>query len=441
MRATRRTTPALPRTHRLPRREGVAPSLRLLPVPAAAPERVERAALLARAGEVLDSGFDFLPGAGHPALADLASLLVPALAAYCRVDLLEEDGALVRAAGAGEAPGGRARLEPGEAHFAARVARTGTVLLLPWLTDSVRRTLRAEAPCLPADAGSLLSVPLLARGRVLGALTLVAGEGRRFDREDLILAQDLGRRTALSLDNLRLVAQAEAVARWRDEALAMVAHDIRSPLHAITLAASALLHGETRAPERGQLSVIAQAAERIRRLASDLLEAGRLEAGCLPVDPEPHSAGALLRGAAAAHRLLAENKGVEIEVEPSAPCLALADADRVGQVLANLVTNAVAHTPAGGRVVLSARPAGCEVVFTVRDTGCGIAPHHLPHVFERFWRGEGSSRGGAGLGLAIVRALVEAHGGSVRAESRPGAGACFTFTLPAAPAWPLRAAA
>jgi signal transduction histidine kinase len=114
----------------------------------------------------------------------------------------------------------------------------------------------------------------------------------------------------------------------------------------------------------------------------------------------------------------------------------LADRERVGQVLRNLVTNALQHTPAGGRVTVAARPAGGAVAFAVADTGEGIPAEHLPLVFERFHRVDPSrarATGGAGLGLAIVRRLVEAHGGTVAVESEPGRGATFTFTLPLAP--------
>lgn len=225
-------------------------------------------------------------------------------------------------------------------------------------------------------------------------------------------------------------------ARWREQMLAMVSHDLRSPLNVITFATGALLRvwpsDPELQPERGQIVLVAQAAGRMRRLVDDLLETGRMDAGGLALDAHPVALGALLRSALEAHRPLAEEKGVALDVAPFASCAVEADEQRIYQVFSNLVGNALCHTPRGGRVTLSSEVVDGEARISVADTGRGIAAADLPRVFDRFWRAKGAPCGGAGLGLSIARALVEAHGGRIGAESRPGEGATFTFTLPVA---------
>ena len=222
--------------------------------------------------------------------------------------------------------------------------------------------------------------------------------------------------------------------RTREEALAMVSHDLRSPLHVISIASGALLRAwpadPELAPERRQIEVIAQSASRMNRLAADLVDASRMDAGAFAVCPEPVAVDALLRAAVEAHRPLAKEKGIELTIAASPDATVMADEHRVQQVFSNLIGNALAHTPRGGAVTLRAEPAGHEARLSVADTGCGIAAEDLPKVFERFWRGARCRKGGAGLGLSIARAIVEAHGGLIRAESRPAQGSTFTFTLP-----------
>jgi signal transduction histidine kinase len=279
-------------------------------------------------------------------------------------------------------------------------------------------------------------VPLQARGRTLGALTLAMTQpGRQFDREDLFLTHDLARRTALALDNARLFRHAEAAASWREQVLAIVSHDLRNPLNVISIATGALLRGwpadAERMAERGQLALIAQQAERMRGLVADLLDLGRVESRTFSVETRPIAVGVLLKAALESHRPLAEQKGIALTVSRFSACCVEADEQRVYQVFSNLIGNALAYTPPGGCITLAAQADGAEVRLSVADTGPGIAQADLPRVFDRFWQGK-NSRGGAGLGLSISRAIVEAHGGRIWAESRPGEGARIVFTLPVA---------
>jgi signal transduction histidine kinase len=212
-----------------------------------------------------------------------------------------------------------------------------------------------------------------------------------------------------------------------------VAHDLRNPLTAISMYASLLLEMPRDADtQRGQLRTVLELTDQMNRLIQDLLDASRIEAGQLRVNPAPLRLPPLLADAAEMVRMAAAERGVSLRVQAAEGLPpVLADRDRVLQVLSNLLGNAVKFTPRGGDVLVLASARDGVVEVAVADTGAGIAPEQLPHVFDRFWQGD-ARRKGAGLGLAIARGIVEAHGGSIRAESDPGRGSTFTFTLPAA---------
>jgi signal transduction histidine kinase len=224
--------------------------------------------------------------------------------------------------------------------------------------------------------------------------------------------------------------------RWGDQALATVVHDLRSPLSGISLAAETLLRSlptdAEQGPERMLVGSICNSASRMRDLVNDLLDASRMDASSIPVAPCRASLGVLLNDAADAQRLHADERGISLTVSRYPTCQVMADERRIAQVFQNLVGNALVHTPAGGRVALSAEIRGGEVRVSVSDTGHGIAPADLPRVFDRFWRAAGAREKGAGLGLSIARGIVEAHGGTIAAESTLGEGTTMSFTLPLA---------
>jgi signal transduction histidine kinase len=392
-------------------------------------EAVERRARLQSAvAQLLEMQPDELAASPCDVLGRLVLLLVPSLADFARIDLLGEDGTLAAAAVHGARNGW---LPDGAPAVVGPVARSG----VPMVIADVAEELDA-AIGLPDGARSVACLPMRARGRTAGVLTLATcGPVRGLDADDVRLAEEIARAAAVALDNARLFVQAQSQARCREQALAAVSHEMRSPLQVISIASGALLRAwpadTALLPERRQIAVIAQSADRMRRLAGDLLDLAQEDAGCFSVSPEPVRVGVLLQGALEVYRPLAEQKGVRLAVAPFPTLTAMVDEQRVHQVFANLIGNAVRHTPAGGEITLSATAEAGVVRFSVRDTGAGIAPENLPHVFERFWRAE-NTRGGAGLGLAISRAIVQAHGGSIAAESRPGQGTTFSFTLPLA---------
>jgi signal transduction histidine kinase len=280
---------------------------------------------------------------------------------------------------------------------------------------------------------------MTASGKIVGALTLVSStEGRRYTMDDVKLAEELGRRAAMAVENARLFDEAELATKARDDMLAIVAHDLRNPLNTIFMSSELLLEvvGETEHPmEHKQLAIVQRAATRMNRLIQDLLDVKRIEGGNLALetrDTDPSSvvseAIEILRPVAAASSLRLES-----DVAPDFPLIAV-DPPRIQQVLSNLVGNAIKFTPAGGQIVLRAKPADGEARFVVVDNGPGIAPDALPHIFGRFWQGKRTDRRGIGLGLTIAKGIVEAHGGRIWVESQLGAGSSFYFTVPLASA-------
>lgn len=223
--------------------------------------------------------------------------------------------------------------------------------------------------------------------------------------------------------------KAEAAARARDDVLATVSHDLRNPVGAIFGSASLLLDIPLAVDaQKRQFELIKRNAAAMERLIQDLLDVASIDAGSLSTQARPESAHALLSEACDLLASIARARDIELVPHLAGPDVeVVADRQRVVQVFSNLVGNAAKFTPAGGRVTLGAVREGAVVRYTVADTGPGIPAADLPHIFDRFWRGQ--VRGGAGLGLAIVKGIVEAHGGTIEVAST-GAGATFSFTLP-----------
>lgn len=221
--------------------------------------------------------------------------------------------------------------------------------------------------------------------------------------------------------------------RQRRQLTADVAHELRTPLSIIKGRLEGVQDGVYRA-DAEQIEGLLDEVALLERLIEDLRLLALADAGQLALYPEPVGPLSLLQDARRSFAHQAQERGVELRVEAGSDLLELtADPQRIAQVLGNLVSNALRHTPAGGMVVLAARAQPGEVLFEVRDSGVGIAPEDLPHIFDRFYRADRSrtrTSGGAGLGLAIARRIVEAHGGRIWATSAPGQGAAVHFALP-----------
>jgi signal transduction histidine kinase len=217
--------------------------------------------------------------------------------------------------------------------------------------------------------------------------------------------------------------------------LSVVSHELKTPLTSIRMAMHLLLEERLGALTEKQVELVVAAredSERLYKIIENLLDMTRIESGRALMELKPLDVESLVSQAADAARASFRDQGVLLEVDvPAGMPSVLADPVRIGLVFSNLLSNALRHTPSGGEVQISAQSDDDSVRFTVKDTGAGIAPEHLPHVFERFYRvPKPNASPGAGLGLAIAKDIVEAHGGRIWAESQVGAGSVLSFTFP-----------
>lgn len=242
-----------------------------------------------------------------------------------------------------------------------------------------------------------------------------------------------GEFTTLAATYNQLADRLEATEETRRRMLSDLAHEMRTPLATVDAHLEAVEDG-VRELDSDTLRVIRVSTRRLRRLAEDMTAISRAEEGNLDVTLRTVDAAALASAAADNGRDLFTAKGVHLETNKETPDHVRVDPERMGQVLGNLLDNALRHTPSGGTVTLSCRRNGRWVEYAVTDTGEGVAAEHLPHLFDRFYRVDSArdrNHGGSGIGLAIAKALVEAHGGGISATSPgPGAGSTFTVRLP-----------
>jgi signal transduction histidine kinase len=220
----------------------------------------------------------------------------------------------------------------------------------------------------------------------------------------------------------------------RDELTAVVAHDLRNPLGAITMKAALLQHQADSEPVRNQAASIENTAARMEYLIQTMVDVATIDAKRLSIKPEPCIAGPMIRTTYDMFAQLAGAKQLRFEqhVETS-ELIVLGDRERILQVLSNLVGNAIKFTPSHGTIKLSVEPSGNFARFSVADTGPGIDPEHVPYVFDRYWKHDRGTKG-SGLGLFIAKSIVDAHSGKIWVETEPGHGATFSFTVPLAEA-------
>ena len=325
------------------------------------------------------------------------------------------------------------------------------------IPESTARAILAQA-----EMASLQVVPLIFDGQAVGALVLgsravdLPSEGvvafsraigaqivqslafiRAFDQRKA--AEALLRQANVGLEEkvvarTRELSDANAAlqrtARMRQDMIAIVSHDLRNPLSTISLAVAQMARCAGAAVPERTVARISRAAARMEQLIGGLLDCASIEEGSFSVTREPVSIRSLLDEIAEAHAPLAEAKSLRLEVVGLADGLISGDSGRLLQVFSNLIGNAIKFTRAGGLITLSVTQGHEGWQISVADSGCGIDAEHLPHIFDRYWQGNGTSRHGIGLGLAIAKGIVEIHGGRLWVESKTGVGSTFLFTLP-----------
>ncbi len=405
----------------------------------------KRLAFLSEASAVLASSLEY-----ETTLANVARVATLTLADWCTVEMLEDSLFVSRVAAAHQDPvkerlaqqlPQRYCLDSQAKIGVPQVLRTGLAEIYPKVTDSLLELAACDSKQLEIlrqlGLKSAMCVPLRARGRTLGAICFArSSNDRRYGPEDLALAEELARRAAMAVDNARLYRSAEEANRMKDEFLSILSHELRTPLSA--------MFGWVRLLRCSQLdeATSARALEAIERnaraqtqLIEDLLDVSRIIRGKLQLNVGTVDLLSVIAAATDTAEQAAEAKGIALNLwlDPTVGPI-VGDADRLQQVVWNLLSNAIKFTPEGGRVEIRLERVNSAVEIRVSDTGKGIDPDFLPFVFERFRQADSSSTraySGLGLGLAIVRNLVELHGGSVSAYSAGlGLGTTFTVRLP-----------
>jgi signal transduction histidine kinase/DNA-binding response OmpR family regulator len=407
----------------------------------AAAERAERrAVLLASVSRVLATSFDY-----HTTLTQLARLLVPHLGELCAVTLHENECAEVVGIAhtdvdleqslAGVIASARAEewLTSLLRRLGEHAAGTHTLLAAEHIAGTLSHPRAAELVHALQPRTALVA-PLAGTAGRLGTLLILNRTEAGAVEDDIALAEEVAYRAAVAVENARLYHEAQRATHARDEMLGFVAHDLRNPLNVISMTGEMLLETlvDDSAAQRRPLQNIIRSAATMNRLIEDLLEVQRLDTHGIPIECTPIDLSSVLRQAAELLAPLAQARRVAlVSVAPDLPRVS-ADASRLHQVISNLVGNAIKFTPADGRIEITAEVGTGEAIVHVRDNGPGIPAEQLPHIFSRFWQGRNTDRRGIGLGLAIARGIVTAHGGRIWVESSPGAGATFSFAIPLA---------
>jgi signal transduction histidine kinase len=412
---------------------------------AAAEEAARRLRFLLESTTVLASSLD------HKAtLSALARLCVSELADWAVVYCLDDAGAPERleVAHRDRTKEGLLRelqavpLDPEGAQPVLDVVRERRPILAQTVGEELLESVAHKAwhPEILRELGaaSFMIVPMVARDSALGALALVSADSsRRFDEQDLALAEDIAARAALAVANAKLYEEAQRANKTKADFLAVLSHDLRTPLTAIIGYVDLMNMGvPDPLPDatRQRLQRIRTSATHLLYLLNEILHYARLDAGRDEMRLREVDLREIGREAATVGEPLALERHLRFQLDlPERPVTLRTDPDKVRQVLVNLVGNAVKYTERG-EVSVELRDAGDHgVVMRVRDTGVGIAQEHLRHIFEPFWQVDSRGRtrdGGAGLGLSVVRRLVRLLGGEVCVESVLGEGSTFTVTLP-----------
>jgi PAS domain S-box-containing protein len=405
----------------------------------------QRLAFLAEASGVLTASLDY-----KVALTNLVHLVVPYLADWCAVDLLDDGAALVRLAVAHVDLAKQELVRELQQHHrpvpdalsgVLQVLHTGQLEFLPEIPDALQSAATSDANTQPIlDAlrpRSRITVPLVARERTLGAMSFVlSGADRRYTQTDRVLAEDLARRTAIAIDNARLYHEAQQALSARDEFLSVAAHELKTPITTVRgfveLATRQFAREGGPDPQRLERAVRAIDRESLKLsyLVSRLFDIARIEAGQLALELATTDVSRLVREVATSVQLTTTQHSIEVDAPETVS--ALVDPLRLEQVITNLLSNAIKYSPDGGPIDVEVSTPRVDLLrIAVRDRGLGIPSERRGRLFERFYQTRAGDRiAGLGLGLYISRQIVEAHGGQIEIESPPDVGTRVIVDLP-----------
>ena len=405
----------------------------------------QTAQLLADASAALAVMVDF-----DSTLQKISALAVPSFADWATVDLAEADGSLRRVSVSHVDPAKiqlaheihhRFPPDPEAPQGVWNILRTGKSEIVQEITDEllVQSVKDADMLAILRELGlrSYIGVPLTVRGKTLGVITFINSESEhRYSHLDLAVAEDLAARAAIAIENAQLYRELRQADRRKDEFLATLAHELRNPLAPIRNGLQVMrLSGSESSVIADTRSMMARQLNQMIRLVDDLLDVSRITRDQLDLKKNRVELATVVHSALETSRSLIDQAGHSITVTlPPTPIYLDADLTRLAQVFSNLLTNSAKYTPPGGQIWLIAEAFDEEVAVTVRDNGLGIPAESLPKIFQMFSQVDRNierAQGGLGIGLSLVRRLVEMHGGTVDAHSDgPGQGSEFTVRLP-----------
>jgi PAS domain S-box-containing protein len=406
--------------------------------------RIERAAaFLSEAGALLAGSLDV-----PVALEKVAQLATHELAQWCVIHMIEAE--VIRPVAVAHADPDKVKLAqaslrsipraPQVHHAIAHVALTGqsevheAASAAPWMGAALG--LAPPEALHELGLGPYMCIPLTVRGETFGVITFVAADGSPYGRHDVVLAEELARRAALAIANARLYREAQEAVRARDEFISMASHDLKGPLTTIRLQVQSLLRalGGASPPEvaavSAKLGSVSGQVDRMVHMMDLLLDVTRITAGQIELQREQVDLAALVSSCAEGLEEDFASAGCGLRIAARKATIGMWDPLRLEQVVTNLLTNAIKYG-AGAPVDLEVDNVGAQATLIVRDRGIGVSSENQARIFDRFHRvNTDKNVNGFGIGLWIVRRIIEAHGGRIRVDSQPGVGATFTVDLP-----------
>jgi signal transduction histidine kinase len=407
----------------------------------------ERQRILNAASEKLTTSLDH-----QITLQEIAQLLVPSMADYCRIALLDDLGQIKEIAVNHIDPGKIALVRDLYEQYKDRVSSTyglnsllekGQPELISVVTPEIVASSARENPALLSIINALgltsyMGTPLIARERVIGAITFSSVQPERhYTQEDLAFAQELARRIALTLDNARLYQEAQKAIKIRDDFISIASHELRTPVTSLKLYVAVLQKQLARLDDENvahSLTKMDAQLNKLTMLIRDLLNVSRIELGRLDFQEALFDLNEVVKETVEQIQPTTRKHCIRVEGQVSRPVWG--DKDRIGQVITNLLTNAIKYSPQADSIIVRLSSTDEAAVVSVQDFGIGIAQQHLQAIFERFYRVSDPNEKtfpGLGIGLYISHEIIKRHGGTLSVESEKGRGSVFSFTLPYTP--------